>query len=165
MVALRTGSKLRLPSGDPRPLQGHPSSLFWGMAELNFQHSWKSETAVKVLSPCLPQPAPLRQGPVPGNRVPVSEEPDWQTHMGGGGRHTAPISWHTADVMVGVCVPHLMLQAGIEGQHQLERMASVASLSLRFLFCKVGEMMTPTLEGCYKVSNTVAARPGRGGDE
>lgn len=67
--------------------------------------------------------------------------------------------------MVGVRVPHLMLQAGIKGQHQLERMASVASLGLRFLFCQVGETMTPTLEGCYKVPNTVAARPGGGADE
>lgn len=104
-------------------------------------------------------------GPCTWNLVPVSKEPvrsrlTWE----GEGTH-CPISWRTADVMVGVCVPHLMLQAGIKGQHQLERMASVASLGLRFLFCKVGETMTPTLEGCYKVSNTVAARPGGGADE
>lgn len=153
MVALHTGSELRLLSRDPRPLPGHPSSLLWGIAGLVFQHSWEPETAIKVLSPCLPQPAPLRQGACLGVLFLLTRSLTGRLMWRGGRGHPAPINWRTADVMGGASVvPHPMLQVGIKGQHQLGRMASGTFLGLRFLFYKVGVMMTPTLEGCRKVS-------------
>lgn len=166
MVALHTGSKLRLLSRDPRPLLGHPSSLLWGIAGLVFQHSWEPETAIKVLSPCLPQPALLQQGRVPGGLVPVNKEPDRQTHVARGEGTPCPHKRvHCRCHGWGFWVPIPMLRMGIKGQHQLGRMASGTFLGLRFLFCKVRVMLTPTLEGCRKVSLLVAARPGGGAHE
>lgn len=148
------GSKLRLPSGSPRPLPGYPTSLPWGTAGLVFQRSCESETAGDQPSPCRPEPAPLQEGCAPGSPVPSDRREARAarpTHEPGRGEYAAPAIGPVADVVAGPLHATPRVHMWPLPQRGLGRMASVPSPGLGFPFRRA-VVMIPTLQGGWEVS-------------
>lgn len=148
------GSKLRLPSGCPRPLPGHPTSLPWGTAGLVFQRSGESETVGDEPSPCGPEPAQLREGCAPGSRVAgdrCEARAARPTREPGRSGYAAPAHGPVADFEAGPLRAAPRVHMWPLPQRRLGRMASVPSPGLGFPFRRA-VVMIPTLQGGWEVS-------------